>query len=442
MAVNGQRTTFEMRLEIANRWRKGQGDREIAAALMLSQWTVRKWRRKYQQEGRAGLVSRMGRPAKGALGQSSAELQNKINEMREAHPGWGAVSIRTELQTDPIYSQVPLPSRSRIAAFLKQEKWAQKRERRTEMPQPDVVQPEQVHQVWQLDAQGVVQVAGLGAVTLINVKDLFSRVIVASYPCFDPARPTHLDYQLVLRRAFVDWGLPVQISLDHDAVFFDNASASPYPSLIHLWLIGLGIDVRFIKKKPPLEHSVIERTHQTVYQQAMAGQSFTDVSVLSQSISDRLDFLNQRYPSLALGKLPPLLAYPEAKHTQRPYRLEWEAEMLDIQQIYNYLTKGRWFRLTSSRGQFSLGAYRYNAKSQFAHQTLEITIEPLTRELVCLTEDGQQTIRFPCQGLSKTELIGELDPLITLPSYQLELPFSQAAWRELMLCHVRTGTTL
>jgi hypothetical protein len=251
-----------------------------------------------------------------------------------------------------------------------------------------------------------------------------------------------MDYQLILRRAFVNWGLPEEISLDHDRIFYDNASASPYPTLLPLWLIALGMAVRFIKKKPPLEHSVIAHSHQTLDQQAIVGQSFGNSLDLHKRLSERLDFLNLRYPSLALGGQPPLVACPEAKHTQRPYRLEWEEDMLDMQRVYDYLAEGRWFRLTSIPGQFSLGAHRYNAGSHLAKQTLEITFDPQTRELVCLSEDGTHTIRFLCQGLSIADLMDELNPLIRLPAYQLELPFSRAAWREIMLCESLTGTTL
>ena len=219
-------------------------------------------------------------------------------------------------------------------------------------------------------------------------------------------------------------------------------SASPYPSLLHLWLIALGIEVRFIQQKPPAEHSVIERSHQTVAQQAIDGQSFTDSLAVQKSLSDRLDFLNLRYPSLSLGGQPPLAACPEAKHAHRPYRLAWEDEMLDMQRVYDYLAEGRWFRRTSSKGQFSLGAHLYNAGSRFSKQTLEITFDLQTLEFVCLSEDGNQTIRFPAQGLTKTHLMGELNPLVTLPAYQLELPFSRAAWREIMLCGNLSGTTL
>ena len=68
MARRGQTTSLAERVEIGKRWEAGQKDLEIAAAMSLPVWTVRKWRRKYQKEGRSGLGSRMGRPATGAWG--------------------------------------------------------------------------------------------------------------------------------------------------------------------------------------------------------------------------------------------------------------------------------------------------------------------------------------------------------------------------------------
>jgi len=35
------------------------------------------------------------------------------------------------------------------------------------------------------------------------------------------------------------------------------------------------------------------------------------------------------------------------------------------------------------------------------------------------------------QGLSKTELTGEMASVLALPAYQLALPFTQDAWRQL-----------
>jgi hypothetical protein len=46
------------------------------------------------------------------------------------------------------------------------------------------------------------------------------------------------------------------------------------------------------------------------------------------------------------------------------------------------------------------------------------------------------------RGLTKSDLMDELGPLMALPAYQLALPFSLSAWRETMLCTPLTGTTL
>jgi transposase-like protein len=442
MVRRGQRTSFEERIEIGERWESGQTDPQIATAMGRPLPTVRKWRRKYQREGRSGLVSRMGRPTTGALGQFPLEIQDAVREMRESHSGWGPLTIRAELEDDRHFTGMRLPSRSRIAAFLKQEDFTRKYERHSELPQPQAVEPERAHEEWEVDAKGVIKVPDLGSVSIINIKDSFSRLKVDSFPCLNTSHPNTRDYQLVFRRAFLNYGLPERVSLDHDSVFYDNASASPYPMMIHQWLIALHVGVCFIKQKPPAAHSIIERAHQTINQQAVAGQVFVDGPALQKSLDDRLDFLNFRFPSRSLDGQAPLVAHPEARHSGQPYRPEWEEDMLDMQRVYDYLAQGRWFRRTSTHGQFSLGTYRYNVGKDLGEQTLEITFDSQTREFKCLPEDGGQEIRLAAQGLTKTDLMGELGPLIALPAYQLALPFSRTAWREMTLCNNLTDTTL
>jgi hypothetical protein len=362
--------------------------------------------------------------------------------MRKTHPGWGPLTIRVELEKDPRFVGMRLPSRSRIAAFLKQEGKTRKYERHSELPQPHAAEPQRAHEEWEMDAQGVVRVSDLGSVSIINISDLFSRLKVDSFACLHTSHPNTLDYQLTLRRAFVSHGLPQRVSLDHDSVFYDNASASPYPATLHLWLIALGVEVRFIDQGPPTEHSVIERSHQTMYQQAVAGQVFADGAAIQESLTERREFLNQCFPSRSLGDQSPLGACPQAQHSGRPYRLEWEEDMLDMQRVHDYLAQGRWFRRTSSQGQFSLGTLRYSVGRRLANQTLEITFDPQARELVCLSQDGKQEIRHTIQGLTKATLMGELSPLVGFPVYQLALPFTRSAWRETILCDSLAGTTL
>ena len=56
MGQKGRTTTLEERIEIGERWEAGETDPEIAEAMGRSVWVVRKWRRRYEREGRSGLV--------------------------------------------------------------------------------------------------------------------------------------------------------------------------------------------------------------------------------------------------------------------------------------------------------------------------------------------------------------------------------------------------
>lgn len=426
MAQQGRRTTLTERFEISQRVQTGQPDATIAEAMGLSRFTVRKWRRTAQRQGRAGLAPRLGRPPTGALGHFPESVQQAIRQRRQTHPGWGPLTLHLELAADPPVPHAPIPSRSRIAVFLKQERLTRRYERHVALPPPSDTSLQRAHQEWEMDAQGVIRLPSLGSVSLIHIGDRVSRLKVDSWPCVGTSKPTTGAYQQALRRAFLHYGLPERLSLDHDSVFYDNTSASPYPSVLHLWLIALGVEVRFIRKGRPTDHGFIERTHQLITHQAILGQDFAEVALLQNHLDDRLDFLNGRFPSSALGGQPPLVAHPEAHHSGRFYYPEWEESLLNPSRVYAYLAQGRWFRRVSAQGQCSLGAHRYGVGKAFARQTLEITFDPAAQEFVGLSEDGGQTLRFPAQGVTPADWMGDQSPWCALPTYQLSLPLPVA----------------
>lgn len=424
MSLKGQTTTLEERIAIAERSDAGQSVKEIAEALGRPRATIRKWRRRHRQGTRASLCSQIGRPAAGALATAPSEMREALLEIREKHPGWGAQTLRLEIARDVRFAGLRLPSRARIAAYLKEQQKVRKYERHQALPEPQAQAVQRSHQEWEMDAQGVTTVVGLGKVSFINLLDVYSHTSVDSHACLNVSHPKSEEYQRVLRRAFIRYGLPEQISLDHDSAFYDNKSASPFPSDLHLWLIGLGVQVRFIHLKPPLEHARIERHHQTIAGQAFAGQTFADVPALQRSLQARMLFLNQEYPTRALDGQPPFQALPQARHSGRLYALETEAQQFNLQHIYDYLQKGRWFRQVSSVGTFSLGGCAYNVTAGFANQTLEITFDGATHKLICLPEKSASVFYLDIQGLTKIALIGNAPVLPGYIPYQLALPFA------------------
>jgi hypothetical protein len=128
-------------------------------------------------------------------------------------------------------------------------------------------------------------------------------------------------------------------------------------------------------------------------------------------------------------------------HSGRSYRPEWEEELLALEKVCNYLAQGRWFRSIGSNGVFHLGAYHYYLGKRFAHRSVAIAFDPVTMALICQPEGSEDTLEVPIQGITKTELMGELGLLQALPMYQLVLPFSLAAWRQLEYARNLAGTT-
>jgi transposase len=442
MAQQNKVTQLQERLEILQRHADGESDAQIAAALGWSYWTVRKWRRRGQGAGRTGLTSTIGRPATGALSSFGEGITQAVKELRHAHPGWGPQTLRIELEKDPRFADGPLPSRARIAAYLKEQGLTRSYKQHTELAQTPSHAPTVPHEEWELDAQGVQMVAGVGQVSVINIADGYSRLKVESWGCVGRSKAGTEDYQLACRRGFLRYGLPQRLSLDHDTVFYDSNNPSPFPARFHLWLLGLGIEVRFITHPPPTEHAVIERTHTVLAQQALAQQSFATPTHMQTSLDERREFLNTEYPSRTWQGQAPLVALPQAQHAARSYTPETESQCLELHRVYTYLAQHRWFRLVSAKGQFTLGGYRYGLGQTWRDQTLDITFDPQTVEFICTSADGSRVQRVSAKGLSKTELMGELPPWELLPAYQRRLPFSPAAQRENILYQDMSGTTL
>jgi transposase len=442
MARRGKKMTYEERVACVEEANKGKSDARIAAEKGWSVWAIRKWRRAYKKEGYKGLAPKMGRPQKGVLSTYSVAVSTEIEKMRREHPGWGPITLIEEMIQKPMYFDVVLPSRARVAAFLKKKGLVRPYERHVKLVGPSPEPVLQAHDEWEMDAQGSQSVDGLGRVCVLNILDVVSRLKVESYPHIASTKLGWLDYQLVLRSAFLQYGLPKQITLDHDSSFYDNTCLSPYPSRLHLWLVGLGIGVIFIKHKPPLEHAKIERGHQTMTAQAITGQSWSSQKALWQGLNQRRDFLNSIYPSRSLHYHAPLEACPNGAHSGREYRPEFEAELLNLNLIFGLLAQGRWFREANMHGELWLGMQRYSVGKSLANTTQEFTFDPLTLEFTAKTVGTNLSQRFPAKGLNKSDLMGELNHFSRMPSFQLMLPFTLEAWRHARVSQLFGCTTL
>lgn len=439
-------TTLEERIKIVEWSASGEATFRIARRLGWSMSTIRKWRLRGQKEGRAGLISHMGRPRKGALSSYPRELRNVLSNWRQAHPGWGPKTLRTELERDQRFIGKNLPSIAAIGRFLKERGFTGTYEKHSDLPQTQSEKPCEPHEVWELDARGHEYVPDVGVVTLIQVNDRYSHARLLSYPCWlgnkrMQRRANTNDYQTVLRLTFADWGLPKSLQVDHESVFYDNTSKSPFPTRLQLWLLALGVSLKFGRVARPTDQGITERSHQLWYKQVLQGCTFSNWDALYLKLRERRDFLNCHLPCTSLNDQPPLQAFPDAFHSGRYYRPEWERDMLDLDYIYTYLAEGRWFRKISKNGTFSLGAQVYYVGHQWKNRQTEITFQPDSKNLLLCDEMGQPVAQTSIKGISADYLLGEFSQVFTLPAFQLALPFSWEDQRLIRLFEIGQDTT-
>jgi len=221
--------------------------------------------------------------------------------------------------------------------------------------------------------------------------------------------------------------LPRQISCDRGTLFFDNTTTSAYPPRLHLWLLALGVELGFTRGSRPTDHAQVERLHQTMTLQALLGQSWPDPVALWAGLDARRTMLNEQIPCRRLGRQAPLQAYPQARHTGRFYRPEWQIEMLDLDRVYRYLSTCRFFRRLAQNGSVALGGIYYYINPKYRGRAIEVTFDGERAVFRGQVAGVAEPIEIIPRGLTKEALMGEAGSIAALPVYQLALPFTHEA---------------
>jgi len=350
----------------------------------------------------------MGRPVKGALSTYSAELRKRIKYLRGHNEGWGALTILLELELEG-YAPQDLPGANSVHRFLVEQGYIKYRVPSEPLPtKPRIKRSRYCHQIWEMDAKGSLTVKGVGCQALINIKDDFSRKYCMCLPievANNNTQPSTRHYKWALRMAFIESGMPKNIQVDKDSVFIENANKSPFPSKLHLWLLALGIDLQFITKPPPAQNNIVERSHLTLFNQALKGKYYPNWRALFDNINYRREILNERYLSRTFGKRAPLQVYPQAAQSKRPYSIRKEKQLLDMANVYRFLAKGKWHRKVPQNKCVHLGGQRYYIKQAISGTTLTIQFSSRTKKLVFYDVNELELVRMPIKGVSKEELM-------------------------------------
>jgi hypothetical protein len=403
---------------LSNRKRAHATHKTIAAELGCSVETIRKHAGRLRRQQ---IPPPRGRPPTGILSMFPTAMREAALTLKRQHPHWGPANVRLDLQKQFPAATRKLPSNARLADLFRAEcpdaVQAHCHHHYPAKPPPHVTQ---AHQRWEIDGKEKVPVGANELATILDLVDPFTSVLILNraYLTTTPngwRKLERAEVQDALRRAFQQWGLPLEIQTDHEVVYTGSPSAD-FPSDFTLWLVGLGVSHLTSRDRCPTDQPHTERSHRTIGDLGYKDQPAETGVALQALLDASRQRYNYEYPSRAgscCGR-PPLIAHPDAVHSGRPFHTALEWWTFDMRRVDTYLAAPVWQRHVSDSGLVSLGNQHYRVGSRWRQQKIAVRFMPATRTFRFESRAGQFITERPVRGLSKADLIG-CQPLARIP---------------------------
>jgi len=310
---------------------------ELCQRYEISRETGYVWLRRYQAVGLEGLREK-SRATQRHGNQTSAEIEQMVLELREAHSRWGPRKLKRVLE-DNEPGRV-WPAASTIGALLKREGlMAGRRKRRRTAPYTEpLAHADGPNRVWCADFKGWFRTGDGERIDPLTITDAHSRYL---FRCQAVEKTDTARVQAIFEAVFREYGMPEAIRTDNGAPFASTAIAGL--SRLAVWWMKLGIVAERIAAGHPEQNGRHERMHRTLKQETAQPPAANRRE--QQRVMERFrQEYNQVRPHEALGMRTPAAVY-ELSPRSFPSHVP-EPEYPDTMLVYRVQQKGhfRWKR--------------------------------------------------------------------------------------------------
>ena len=280
---------------------------ELCRIYEISRETGYKWVKRYQQHGGEGLED-LSRAAQRHPNQTAPEVEERILDLRRAHPRWGPRKLQAYLGEK--YSQKQWPAASTMGELLKREGLIIPRKVRRKTPaytQPFAEAQEPNH-VWCMDFKGWFRSGDGERIDPFTLSDACSRYLLR---CQAVDKSNTEQVRGILEAAFREYGLPLRIRSDNGAPFASRAIGGI--SRLSVYLMKLGIVPERIQAGHPEQNGRHERMHRTLEEETACPPA-AHRRAQQQAFNRFRGEYNEERPHEALGQKTPASCYrPSAR---------------------------------------------------------------------------------------------------------------------------------
>lgn len=270
---------------------------ELAARYGISRETFYVW--KHRRDGGEADWFRERSSSPGQCPhRTDAALAEAVVAMRRRFPRFGPKKLRVKLLEKD--ATVGWPAASTIGDILKRNGLVtgQPRRRRPLAQDGIVSMATRPNEEWSIDFKGWFRTRDGLRCDPLTVSDTASRYLLA----VRIVPPTYLGVRAELERLFGSVGLPEAIRSDNGSPF-----GAPGPgglSRLSVWMLRLGIDVRFIPPGSPQDNGRHERMHRELKAETAVAPS-ADADEQQERFDEFRRHYNEERPHEALDQTPP-----------------------------------------------------------------------------------------------------------------------------------------
>lgn len=277
--------------------RTGDSVAEVCRRRGISRASFYRYRRRYAEEGPAGLVSRSHRPGV-SPGRIDPGLELAIVTMRKRHPRWGARRIHAELRL----AGLEPPAVATIHRALRRNHLVAPQPARKPKARKRFERPV-ANDLWQIDATQV-QLAEGERVWVVDVLDDHARFLLAAHAC---TAPTGEAAWACFVAASAAYGLPRQLLTDNHLSFTGRF----YGITVEFERRLCGIGVQLINAAPahPQTLGKLERFHRTLKDWLGDEGPPGDLEELQRLLERFRLYYNERRPHQGIGNRTPSERY-------------------------------------------------------------------------------------------------------------------------------------
>jgi transposase InsO family protein len=288
----------EQRLLILDTWRRsGLPATDFSALVGIPKYTLSGWKKRFEEEGPAGL---MDRPRGGRKGSKLPDLTRRtILMLKESNPDWGCQRISDMLVRGPALPASP----TAVARVLKEAGY--ELEEVPTHPHPDRVrrfERARPNQLWQTDLFTFVLKRQNRRVYLVGFMDDHSRFITGFGLHASQSAALVLE---VLRTALSSYGSPEEILTDNGTQYITWRGKSAFTKELE----KRGIRQVVASPRRPQTLGKIERFWGTLWRECVETAVFLDMADAQRRIGHFIDYYNFQRTHQGLDGLVPADRY-------------------------------------------------------------------------------------------------------------------------------------